>query len=317
MKCLYCYTPIGDDELLTDAGSQGYHRRCSQQFFGRPDPPRINFTSEDIMTLAEQVIKSKQSVTGVQPKLSLGIAKEKDHPAKLTIVGLWGQYILKPQSVVYPHLPENEDLTMHLAALSGIPIVEHSLIRLRSGQLAYMTKRVDRTGQTKHHMEDMCQLTERLTEHKYKGSHEQIAKAIRKFSANPGLDVVNFFELVLFCFLTGNSDMHLKNFSLLKTQGAYNLSPAYDLVATRLALEEDDEELALTLNGRKKKLRAADFTTAMKGAGMDDKVIENLFEKYTGLVPEWHAFINQSFLPEEVREDYIELSNTRLQQLMS
>jgi serine/threonine-protein kinase HipA len=164
----------------------------------------------------------------------------------------------------------------------------------------------------------MCQPTERLTEHKYKGSHEQIAKALRKFSANPGLDVVNFFELVLFCFLTGNSDMHLKNFSLLKTQGAYNLSPAYDLVATRLALEEDDdEELALTLNGKKKKIRTADFTTAMKGAGMDDKVIENLFEKYTGLAPEWHAFINQSFLPEEVREDYIELSNTRLQQLMS
>jgi serine/threonine-protein kinase HipA len=206
---------------------------------------------------------------------------------------------------------------MHLAALSGIRIVEHSLIRLRSGQLAYITKRVDRTGQTKHHMEDMCQLTERLTEHKYKGSHEQIAKALRKFSANPGLDVVNFFELVLFCFLTGNSDMHLKNFSLLKTQGAYNLSPAYDLVATRLALEEDDEELALTLNGRKKKIRTADFTTAMKGAGMDDKVIENLFEKYAGLVAHWHEFIDQSFLPEEVREDYKELSTSHLQQLMS
>lgn len=316
-KCLYCYQSISDDERMTDAGRQSYHPRCSQSFFGRPDPPQIDFTQDDILALAEQVIKNQRSVTGVQPKLSLDIAKEKGRPAKLTIVGLWGQYILKPQSESWPHLPENEDLTMHLAALSGIRTVEHALIRLRSGQLAYITRRVDRNGSEKHHMEDMCQLTERLTEHKYKGSHEQIAKTIRKFSANPGLDVVNFFELVLFCFLTGNSDMHLKNFSLLKTNGEYNLSPAYDLVATRLVLPEDDEEVALTLNGKKRKLRATDFIAAMQGAGMDDKVIENVFEKYTTLVPEWHGFMDQSFLPEEAREAYKVLVVSRMEQLTS
>jgi serine/threonine-protein kinase HipA len=316
-KCLYCYQFIGDEELATDAGTQGYHRRCSQRFFGRPEPPRIDFTAEDILALAEQVIKSQRSVTGVQPKLSLDIAKEKDRPDKLTIVGLWGQYILKPQSEVYPNLPENEDLTMHLAALSDIRTVEHSLIRLRSGELAYITRTVDRDGQQKYHMEDMCQLTERLTEHKYKGSHEQIAKAIRKFSANPGLDMVNFHELVLFCFLTGNNDMHLKNFSLLKTQGAYNLCPAYDLVASRLVLQGDDEELALSLNGKKNKLGAVDFISAMKGVGMDDKVIENLLAKYVPLVPKWYEFINQSFLPDTLRDAYKALIDSKLKQLIS
>lgn len=310
-RCLYCYQPIGVDELMTDAGSQGYHPKCSSSFFGRPDPPRIDFTQDDIMALAEQVIKSQRSVTGVQPKLSLSIAKEKGRPAKLTIVGLWGQYILKPQSEVYPNLPENEDLTMHLASISSIRTVSHSLIRLKSGQLAYLTRRVDRNGNRKYHMEDMCQLTERLTEHKYRGSHEQIAKAIRKFSANPGLDIVNYFDIVLFCFLTGNSDMHLKNFSLLKTQGEYKLSPAYDLVATRLVLESDEEELALTLNGKKNKLRVSDFRIAMKGAGIDGKVIENLINKYVRLVPEWYTFIDESFLPEEIRKAYKEMVASR------
>lgn len=314
-KCLYCYQSIPDDELMTDAGTQGYHQRCSQAFFGRTDPPLIDFTQDDILGLAEQVIKSQRSVTGVQPKLSLDIAKERDRPAKLTIVGLWGQYILKPQSDAYPHLPENEDLTMHLAGLSDIHTADHALIRLRSGELAYITRRMDRDGRRKYHMEDMCQLTERLTEHKYKGSHEQIAKAIRRYSANPGLDVVNFFELVLFCFLTGNSDMHLKNFSLVKTNDEYNLSPAYDLVATQLALMEDNEEVALTLNGKKSKLTPADFKSVMKDAGMDDKVIANVFEKYSCLVTRWHTFIDESFLPGETRIAYKALIDSRVEQL--
>lgn len=314
-KCLYCYQPVESSELNSDAGRQGYHRQCSVKFFGRPDPPRIEFTQDDILDLATQVIKSQKSVTGVQPKLSLDISKDVEQPAKLTIVGLWGQYILKPQSATYPHLPENEDLTMHLAQRSGIRTVEHALIRLHSGQLAYITKRVDRDGKRKFHMEDMCQLTERLTEHKYKGSHEQIAKAIHRYSANRGLDIVNFYELVLFCFLTGNSDMHLKNFSLVKIQNEYNLSPAYDLVATRLALPEDDEELALTLNGKKRKLKFSDFEHAMHAAGVDGKVVNNLFVKFSRLVSEWPMFIDQSFLPKDACQAYKELVEARAHQL--
>jgi serine/threonine-protein kinase HipA len=195
--------------------------------------------------LATQIVKSQMTVTGVQPKLSLHLTSggNKQDPKRLTIVGLWGGFILKPPSAKYPQLPEVEDLTMHLASLARINVVPHSLIRLRSGSLAYITRRIDRVKKSRLHMEDMCQLTGRLTEDKYHGSYEQMARAFRKYSVNPGLDVVNFFEQVLFSFITGNADMHLKNFSLLKQDDVgYVLSPAYDMVATALVNPEWEEK---------------------------------------------------------------------------
>ncbi|MBN3036038.1 MAG: HipA domain-containing protein [Bacteroidales bacterium] len=303
-RCYYCYNVIDPEEMKTKAGSQGYHEKCCRKFFGKTTPPELNFTEEQIPELAVYVIKSHKTITGVQPKLSLGITRDTVLPDRFTIVGLWGEYILKPQAGTYRNLPEIEDVTMHLAGISGIRTVDHTLIRMKSGQLAYLTKRIDRGKGNKLHMEDMCQLTERLTEHKYKGSYEQIAKAIKKFSVNPGLDVTNFYETVLFCFLTGNNDMHLKNFSLLKTGTDYNLCPAYDLVASALVVEEDDEEVALNLNGRKKEISRNDFQIAMRGAAMNHKVIENIFMKYKKLLPEWAGFIDQSFLPTDLKEKF-------------
>lgn len=304
-KCLYCYKPINSTDSVTSAGRQGYHPKCCRKFFGKPAPPVLDFAEDEIFQLAEQVVKSQRTVTGVQPKLSLGWNNQTQAPDRFTIVGLWGEYILKPQAELYPNIPEIEDLTMHLAELSKIRTVDHSLIKLKSGQLAYITKRVDRNDGKKSHMEDMCQLTERLTEHKYKGSHEQVSKAIKRFAANPGLDVTDFYELVLFCFLTGNNDMHLKNFSLLKKNQKYGLCPAYDLVASELVVEGDDEELALNLNGKKRKIKRKDFETAMSGAGIDQKVIENIFRKYKSLTSKWEQFILESFLPEKMKEEYI------------
>jgi serine/threonine-protein kinase HipA len=303
-KCLYCYKEIDSEELRTMAGSKGYHEKCSKKFFGRIVPPDLGFTEDQIFELAEEVIKSQKTVTGVQPKLSIGISENSSIPERFTIVGLWGEYILKPQSKNYSSLPEIEDLTMHLAETSKIKTVEHALIRLKSGQLAYITKRIDRKKGDKFHMEDMCQITERMTEHKYQGSYEQIAKAIKKHAANPGLNVTDFFELVLFSFLTGNNDMHLKNFSLLKRNLEYDLCPAYDLVASELVVEGDDEDLALSLNGKKKKIERKDFEIAMKGAGLDKKVIENIFGKYKKLIHKWGDIINQSFLSESMKEEY-------------
>lgn len=303
-KCLYCYNTINSKDLVTPAGREGYHPNCSKKFYGKQTPPILDFTENEILELAEQVVKSQKTVTGVQPKLSLGLSTKNDVPERFTIVGLWGAYILKPQTESYPNLPEIEDLTMHLAEISKINTVKHSLIKLKSGQRAYITKRIDRNNGLKSHMEDMCQLTERLTEHKYKGSHEQVAKAIKKYSANPGLDVTNYYELVLFCFLTGNTDMHLKNFSLLKRKLSYGLCPAYDLVATELVVEGDDEDLALNLNGKKKKLKRTDFEVAMAGAGLDQKVIENIFKKYKKLLPTWDKFIMESFLSDKMKEEY-------------
>lgn len=314
-KCLYCYKEIDTDELTTEAGSKGYHMKCSKKFFGKINPPNLNFTEDQILELAEQVIKSQKSVTGVQPKLSLGLSDNSSKSEKFTLVGLWGEYILKPQTKTYASLPEIEDLTMHLAEISKIKTVEHSLVRLKSGELAYLTKRIDREKGSKLHMEDMCQITERLTEHKYNGSYEQIAKAIRKHSANPGLDVTDFFELVLFSFLTGNNDMHLKNFSLLKRNSEYDLCPAYDLVASELVIKGDDEDLALNLNGKKKKIKRNDFVIAMKGAGLEEKVIDNIFKKYKKLIPKWSKFIEESFLSESMNEEYKSLLNRKAVQI--
>jgi len=306
-KCLFCYKSISQEDLKTPAGKAGYHPNCSKKFFGNATPQLIDFSKDQITQMAEQVIKSQKTVTGVQPKLSLGLTTEDKSKYRFTIVGLWGEYILKPQTELYPNLPEIEDLTMHLAEISKIKTVPHALIKLKSGQLTYITKRVDRINGKKLHMEDMCQLTERLTEYKYKGSHEQIAKVIKKHTANPGLNMTNYYELVLFCFLTGNNDMHLKNFSLIKNNLEYDLCPAYDLVASELAAEGDDEDLALNLNGKKKNIKRNDFEIAMDGAGLDEKVVANIFKKYRMLVPKWNKFILESFLPKKIKEDYITL----------
>lgn len=156
-------------------------------------------------------------------------------------------------------------------------------------------------------MEDMCQLSERLTEDKYKGSYERIAKQIRQYSSAPLLDVINFWEVVIFSWLTGNADMHLKNFSLFKPKAAYMLTPAYDLVSTAIVMPEDKEELALTLNGKKKKIKRSDFEKAMRDNGIDEKSIANLFNKFEKVLPKWFSIIEESFLPMEQQIEYREL----------
>jgi len=165
-RCLYCYDEITNEQQI----KQEFHQSCSIKFFGSKTPPKIEYSQGDMLELAEKVVKSQRTVSGVQPKLSLSRKKMTDDSSieRFTIVGLWEQYILKPQTELYNELPEIEDLTMHLADSVKIKTVPHSLIRLRSGELAYITKRVDRSNKRKLHMEDMCQLTERQTEHKYR-----------------------------------------------------------------------------------------------------------------------------------------------------
>jgi serine/threonine-protein kinase HipA len=163
-------------------------------------------------------------------------------------------------------------------------------------------------------MEDMCQLTERLTEQKYNGSYEQIGKAIVKYSANPGLDITNFFEQVLFSFLTGNADMHLKNFSLIDNpEMGYILCPAYDMVASALVVSGDEEELALTLNGKKKKIRKKDFVEAINRFNVDSKAVDNIFNKFRLTHKKWNDFIDISFLPKEMKEKYLTLITERIE----
>lgn len=299
-KCLYCYKELGE-------GEKDFHKACSKKIFGTQGVPELPYTRENITELAKQVIRSQTTLTGVQAKLSLDINKGgKNESDRFTIVGLWGRYILKPQTDRFAHLPELEDLTMHLAELAKIKVVPHSLVRFANGELCYITRRVDRTPKgEKLPMEDMCQLTERLTEHKYKGSYEQIAKAIKRYSAVPKLDLVNYWEQVVFSWITGNADMHLKNFSLYSTTpGNYTLTPAYDMLSTALVMPEDTEELALTLNGKKRKIKKDDFITSMQASGLESKVIENIFTKFIKAKEKWFDFINISFLPDDMKEGY-------------
>lgn len=298
-KCLYCYQEL-------KPGQKDFHPACARRFFGSGGVPILPYSRQNINELAREVIESHTTVTGVQPKLSMDINRGgRDEPDRLTIVGLWGRYILKPKSDTYPWLPEDEDLTMHLATLARIQVVPHALIRFSDGELTYITRRIDRDDDgRKYLMEDACQLSERLASDKYKSSYENVGKLIRSYSSMPQLDVVNYWEVVVFSWLTGNSDMHLKNFSLFcRIPGLYTLTPAYDLLNVHL-LFDDPEELALTLDGRKRKINRQNFVNAMRTTGLDDKVIDNIFAKFQKLQSHWEAFIDQSFLPQELCERY-------------
>ncbi len=298
-KCLYCYKQLAEGEV-------DYHKGCARKIFETTMVPALSYTRANIKELAREIVTASTTVTGVQAKLSLDISRgHAGEPRRFTIVGLWGRFILKPQTDSFANLPENEDLTMHMAEAAGIKTVPHSLIRFADGELCYITRRVDRqkTG-AKIAMEDMCQLSERLTEDKYKGSYERIAKIICRYSSAPLLDVVNFWEVVLFSWLTGNADMHLKNFSLFRPADNYILSPAYDLLSTALVMPDDDEELALTLNGKKRRIKRDDFEKAMYDSGMGYKAISSLFDRFSKAIPRWRELINESFLPAELQDAY-------------
>ena len=305
-KCLYCYKEL-------EPGEVDFHKSCCRKFFGTTTAPALDYTREEMDELAAQVIKSQTTLTGVQPKLSLNLDKHRDSQ-KLTIVGLWGGYIFKPQTEQFAMLPENEDLTMHLAEIAKLKTVPHTLIRMKDGSIGYLTRRIDRTKTgEKIAMEDMCQLTERQTEHKYRSAYEQIGKAIRKYSAYPQLDMVDFLELVYFSWLTGNNDMHLKNFSLYSPEGEPVLTPAYDLLSAAISNPADDEELALNLNGKKKHLKDSDFVAAFRTCGVPEIVFDRIKKKYLDLLPKFEEEIQRSFLSEDLKASYIELLHRRMQ----
>jgi serine/threonine-protein kinase HipA len=311
-KCLYCYEPLPDY-------TNKYHRACCKRFFGQDYQPTLEYDKDTLQNLAQQFLNSHMAVTGVQAKVSLSwyAKKERNVLKKLTIVGLYGDFILKPPSDFYRSLPELEDCTMKMAEVCGLKVVPHTLFALVDGTMCYLTKRVDRSRIQMYHMEDMCQLSERLTEDKYKGSHEQVAKLLLKYSDTPLLDVSNFYEYVIFSFLTGNADMHLKNFSLLETKlgGKYVLSPAYDMLSTALVNKADTEELALTLNGKKSNLKYADFLSAFNLGGLSKKFLDKTLENFYYCRLEMLEVIDRSFLPEDLKYDYKRLLFNRLSRL--
>jgi serine/threonine-protein kinase HipA len=304
-KCLYCYQPL--------EASGDFHEKCAKQFFGTNEAPRLVHTLGEMSELAKQVVERSVAVPGVQPKLSMSMIKEKsDGPEnRLTVVGaLGGNYIFKPPSDHFPEMPENEHVTMRIAEAFGIKVVESSLIRLQSGELSYITKRIDRTVKgEKIHMLDFFQITEAFD--KYKSSMEKVGKALQLHSENTFLDLLSFFELTLFSFITGNNDMHLKNFSMIKTRSGWALAPAYDLLNVCIANPEDKEELALTLGGKKKKLTRAYFERFGEGLGLTPKQLQGVFKRFEKNKLKALEWIDQSFLSEDMKEAYLEILNER------
>lgn len=312
-KCLYCYRDLDD-------GQVDFHPECARRFFGSAQAPYMPYTRDNMSELARQVILTSASVTGVQAKMSLDVNRGgKKEPAKFTIVGLWGKYIFKPQSSKYPFLPEIEDLTMKMAEFAHIRTARHTLIRLADGELGYLSLRMDRSPKGKKiSMLDMCQLSNRLTEHKYHGTYQQLAETVKQYAAAPMLDVQRFWEVVLFSWITGNSDMHCKNFSLIDTgNGNYALSPAYDLISVLLADPADPDEMAMTfeVGGSKTGFDRSTFSTAMVNSSIPETVAQRLIDKMATNRPFWEILIDSSFLPNNLKSAYRILLHNRISRL--
>lgn len=307
-RCLCCYRPL-------HAGEIDYHPQCAKKIFGSPTAPVLPYTRKDINDLAQVIVANSTTVTGVQSKLSIDLQQDNTGgPQRLTIVGLMGRYILKPQTERFERLPEIEDLSMHLAEIAKIPTVPHALIRFVDGELNYITRRIDRTddGQ-KLPMEDMCQLSGKLTEQKYQGSYELIAKIIEQYSSLPQLDKINYWQQVVFSWIIGNADMHLKNFSLYSPRtDHYVLSPTYDQVSTKIVMPEDTEEMALSLNGFKKKLLVYDFKEAMYSTGITEVVTNRILSDFSKFRDKWFACIDSSFISDDQKQSYKALIDSRL-----
>ncbi len=304
-KCLYCYQELKD--------ANDFHSHCARAFFGTNKVPILNYTLDQMVTLARNVVERSISVPGVQAKLSMSLVNEaiNNNHSRLTVVGaLGGDYIFKPPNADYPEMPENEHVTMRIAEAFGINTVQSTLIRLKSGELSYLTKRIDRKfNGTKIHMLDMFQITEAFD--KYRSSMERIGKALNRYAGNTLLDKLYFFEITVFSFLTGNNDMHLKNFSMIRTDAGWSLSPAYDLLNVAIVNPEDTEELALTIDGKKKKFTKFHFEEFGKGLGLTNKQVTSVFKRFRKHQQKASDWVRNSFLSDDMKLKYLDVLEER------
>lgn len=271
----------------------------------------------DLAMNSEQLRRSslqmadKLSIQGVQPKLSARLNLQE---GKFVIAEKRGRYILKLPSLDYAHLPENEDLTMRLAKITGITVPLHGLIYAADKNMVYWVKRFDRKSQkTKIALEDFAQLAGLTRQTKYQSSMEQVANIVKEYTSFPKVELSKLFRLVLFNFISGNEDAHLKNFSLIHSDNKVSLSLAYDLLNTTIALKDATEEIALPLNGKKRKLTKKDFVDyyAQQKLGLNKQIIEQILSSIKDSLREWKPWINKSFLTAELKENYIKVVQER------
>jgi len=266
-----------------------------KKMFNADQPPRINLSLQDISLKAQEMV-GKMSISGVQPKLSVKLNRRLK---ELVVVGEGGEYILKPQIQQFPHIPENENCCMGIAASLGIDVPPQCLLPLTDGSLAYVIKRFDRQGAEKIHQEDFSQILGKKD--KYQGSLEQIGKRLGEVSSVPGLDLQLFFERIVFNFLIGNGDAHFKNFSILyyAEKGA-RLSPAYDIVCSKLVIPSEEDSV-LTLNGKKNNLMREDFDAFADCLEIPGRIRYGIFQGKVGAIM---ACILGSELPEDFKKRF-------------
>lgn len=297
-RCLCC------GKTLRTENEYGWHRSCIKTFFGTAKFPEIDVSRETLNQIVIESTNKGYTVAGVQKKMSLHLSKEGN--PRLTLVNYPTGYILKPQTEEYPALPELEYLVMQMAEISGIRTVPYALLRLHAQQdaFAYITRRIDRENGQMLAMEDFCQLDGRLTEDKYRGSYERCGKLIAAYSENTGLDLSELFIRIVFSFAVGNSDMHLKNFSLIESRegsAKYALSPAYDLLSTNVVIPDDKDQFALTMNGKKRNIRRKDFGIFAKSIGIPARAAEKMIDRIVKLKDKYIDMCHASYLPEEIK----------------
>ncbi len=280
-----------------------------RKVFGIDKEPFIDLTLAGVSLKAQEMV-GKMSISGVQPKLSVRLA-DKDNEPRLEVTGEGGQYILKPQVQAFANLPENEDLCMTFAQDLGIDVPPHCLVHLKDKSLAYVVKRFDREGRRKIHQEDFAQILEKKD--KYNGSVEEIGRKLKEASEVPGLDVQLFFERVIFNFLIGNGDAHMKNYSVIyNEEGLVRLAPAYDLVCSRIVIPEEADESALTIKGKKSRLKRKDMDLLAEYLGIPEKI---RFAKFIGQKEMLRSKLAESLLPKGLAQDFDKLLIERFQRL--
>ena len=310
MNCLCCGKP-----LKTDDGTR-WHKACIRRFFGTATLPEIKIDEDTLTALALENTGKGVTVPGVQKKLSLHLLSDTASP-RLTLVDYPTGYILKPQVADFEALPQAEHLVMSMADATGIATVPHALI-CQNGEIAYLTKRIDRRfGKNSVEllaMEDFCQLDRRLTEDKYRGSYERCAKVIRQYSSRKQLDLSELFLRLVFSYVVGNSDMHLKNFSLIEPEvgsGRYVLSAAYDLLPVNVVMPEDTEEFALAMNGKKQNLRKKDFLVFADACGIQKNAAEKMIAKVLSMKERYLFLCEESLLPDRLKQRFAALMEKR------
>ena len=316
MNCLCCGKPIKDNNE-----SSGWHKTCIKKFFTTAVIPEIEITDSVLEELAKESTNKGYTIPGVQKKLSLHLSKEV-YP-RLTVVNYPTGYILKPQVKEFRALPEAEHLVMSMADKAKIRTVPHALVKSKDSY-AYITKRIDRVFSKDSNvkmfaMEDFCQLDLRLTQDKYKGSYERCGNIIKKYSFRSGLDMTELFYRLVFSFIVGNSDMHLKNFSLIESEsgsGEYHLSPAYDLLPVTVIMPEDKEEFALPINGKKRNIHRKDFLIFAVDCGIAKLAAEKMIGQLVSMKPVFVDMCCNSLMPQDMKEAFIELVDKRVSALM-